>query len=244
MRAAAGRTYEAGVRIGQLDDASPDPEADEGYTLLVKRAKDVTERMRIVAMAQRSGRLNKAAGAAEKASLRREILTGPVAALGQVAQRARKDYRDIAMQFRYKPGRQSYVAFEGAIRAMQAAAEANKQVLVPYGLSGAVTVHLGELVDRFAKARELCDQGRVAHKAATQQLDEMAQDLGSIIRTLDGRNRVRYKHDPQMLAKWIAASTVLGTRGAADVGEPVPGPGAGQPGGGSPGVGGEVRPAA
>jgi hypothetical protein len=156
-----------------------------------------------------------------------------VAALGQVAQRARKDHRDIAMQFRYKPGRQSYVAFEGAIRAMQGAAEANKQVLVPYGLSGAVTVHLGELLDRFAKARELCDEGRVAHKAATQQLDELAQDLGSIIRTLDGRNRVRYKNDPQMLAKWIAASTVLGTRGPADAEVP-----------GTPVAGGEVRPAA
>jgi hypothetical protein len=155
---------------------------------LVKRAKDVTDQMRVLAMAQRSGRLNKAAGAAEKASLRREILTGP---------------------------------------------EANKQVLVPYGLSAAVTVHLGELLDRFAKARELCDQGRVAHKAATQQLDELAQDPGSIIRTMDARNRLRYKDDPQMLANWIAASTVLGTRGPADVGEPA-----------APVAGGEVRPAA
>jgi hypothetical protein len=97
---------------------------------------------------------------------------------------------------------------------MQAAAEANKQVLVPnYGLAGAATVYLGQLLDRFAKARELCDQGRVAHKAATQQLDELAQDLGSIIRTLDARNRVRYKDGPEMLAKGIVASTVLGTRG-------------------------------
>jgi hypothetical protein len=32
---------------------------------------------------------------------------------------------------------------------------------------------------------------------------------------MDARNRVRYKDDPQTLAKWVAASTVLGTRGAA-----------------------------
>lgn len=37
------------------------------------------------------------------------------------------------MQFRYKPGRQTYVAFEGAIRTMQGAAEANKKLLVRYG---------------------------------------------------------------------------------------------------------------
>jgi hypothetical protein len=235
MRAGASRSYEAGVRIGLFVDATPNPEADEGYTVLVKRQKDVTEQMRVLAMAQRSGRLDKAAGAAEKATLRQQILAGPVAALVEVAKRARKDHRDIAMQFRYKPGRQSYVAFEGAVRAMQAAVEANKQVLVPYGLSEAVTVHLGELLDRFAKARELCDQGRMAHKAATQQLDELAQDLGSIIRTMDARNRVRYKDDPPMLANWIAASTVLGTRGPGVTGEP---------GSGTPVAGGEVRPAA
>lgn len=187
-------------------------------------------------MAQRSGLLDKAAGAAEKARIRQETLGGPVAALSEVAKRARKDHRDIAMQFRYKPGQQSYVAFEGAGRAMLAAA-ANKEALVPFGLSSTVTVHLTDLLDRFAKARELCDQGRIAHKTATQQLDALAQDLGSIIRTMDARNRVRYTKDPQTLAKWVAASTVLGTRGPAQAGEP-------GPVGEQPVVAGDVRPAA
>ena len=227
MRALASRMYETGVRIELFSDGTPDPEADEGYTSMVKREKEVVEQMRVVAMAQRSGLLDKAAGAAEKARLRQEARTGPLTALSEVAKRARNDYRDIAMQFRYKPGHQSYVAFESAARAMLAAAEANKETLVPYGLSSTVTASLTELLDRFAKARELCDQGRIAHKTATQQLDALAQDLGSIIRTMDARNRVRYKDDPQTLAKWVAASTVLGTRGPAqarEAGVPVPGP--------------------
>jgi hypothetical protein len=100
-----------------------------------------------------------------------------VATLSAIAKRAREDHRDVAIQFRYKPGRQTYVAFEGAIRTMQGSAEANKKLLVRYGLSEAVLVELGTLLDRFAKARELCDQGRMAHKAATQQLDQLAQEL-------------------------------------------------------------------
>ena len=235
-------------------DGNPDPEADEGYTLLVARAKEVTEQMRIVAMAQRSGRLNKTAASADKAVLRQEILRGPVAALAAVAKRARKDHRDIAMQFRYKPGRQTYVAFEGAIRTMQGTAEANKKLLVRYGLSEAVLVELNTLLDRFAKARELCDQGRVAHKAATQQLDELAQELGSVIRAMDARNRVKYKENRQLLEQWIAASTVLGNRGPGvsdEPAQPVLGPATGEPvggtgstQGGTPVAGGEVRPAA
>jgi len=242
MRADASRIFETGVRVGTFTDGNPDPEADEGYTLLVGRSKDVTEQMRIVAMAQRSGRLNKTAGAADKKALRQEILKGPVAALSAVAKRARKDNREVAMQFRYKPGRQTYVAFEGAIRTMQATAEANKKLLVRYGLSEAVLVELSTLLDRFAKAREPCDQGRVAHKAATQQLDQLAQELGSVIRTMDARNRVRYKDNRQLLELWIAASTVLGKPGPGESGEPaeqVEGPAAG-----TPAAGAEVRPAA
>lgn len=116
-------------------------------------------------------------------------------------------------------------------------------------------VELNTLLDRFAKARELCDQGRVAHKAATQQLDELAQELGSVIRAMDARNRVKYKENRQLLEQWIAASTVLGNRGPGVSGkpaQPVLGPATGQPVGGTQGsaqgvtpvAGGEVRPAA
>src|SRR5262249_23191995 len=148
-----------------------------------------------------------------------------------------------------------YVAFEGAVRTMQTTAETNKKLLVKYGLSEPVLVELGALLDRFAKARELCDQGRVVHKAATQQLEELAKELGSVIRTMDARNRIRYKDDTQLLEQWIAASTVLGNPLPVELGqpvEPVPSPDAGQPSsgtqgstqGGTPAAGGEVRPAA
>ena len=238
--------YEAGVRIGLFIDSTPDSEADEGYTSLVKREKDVVEQMRIVAMEQRSGLLDKSAGSTEKADIRQDARTGPMAALAEVARRARKDHRDIAMKFRYKPGQQSYTAFEGAARSMLDTAKAHKELLVPYGLSSTVTDSLAELLDRFAKARELCDQGRIAHKTATQRLEGLAQDLGSIIRTMDARNRVRYKDDPQTLARWIAASRVLGTRGAAEAGA-AEGPPAGPPGAAAGPAGpaaGDVRPAA
>jgi hypothetical protein len=175
--------------------------------------------MRVIAMAQRAGLLDKAAGSAEKARIRQDTRVGPMTALAEVAKRARKDHREIAMQFRYKPGQQSYVAFEGAARSMLAAAGANKETLMPYGLSSTVTASLTELMDRFAKARELCDQGRIAHKSVTQRLEALALDLGSIIRTMDARNRARYKDDPQTLARWVAASTVLDTRWSAQAGD-------------------------
>ena len=80
----------------------------------------------------------------------------------------------------------------------------------------------------------------MAYKAATQQLDELAQELGSVIRAIHARNLVRYKENRQLLEQWIATSTVLGKRAPGDSGAAVER----VEGSGTPAAGGEVRPAA
>ena len=56
----------------------------------------------------------------------------------------------------------------------------------------------------------LSDAGRTAHKGATQQLEKLAKELASVVRTMDARNRLRFKDNRQLLESWISASTVLG----------------------------------
>jgi hypothetical protein len=205
--------------------------------------KELSEQMRQVAAAQRQGLVDKAAGWAEKAKLRREILDRPIAHLAEVGKRAGRRVTDLGLAFRYRPGSQSYVGFRTAARAMQATAEAKKEVLMKFGLSGAVLGQFGELLDQFDAATEQCDRGRTAHERATQQLDELAQELASVVRTMDARNRGRFRDHRGLLESWISASTILGVRRGE--GEPVEpraeGP---QTQGGTPGAGGEVRPAA
>jgi hypothetical protein len=126
---------------------------------------------------------------------------------------------------------------------MQAEAEQHKAALLKYGLSESVLAQLGELLDRFDAAVLLGNNGRTAHKGATQQLEALAAELASVVRTMDARNRQRFAGNAQLLASWVSASTVLGKRGVgatAPVETPV---GEGQQGG-TPAAGGEVRPAA
>jgi len=96
------------------------------------------------------------------------------------------------------------------------------------------------------------NNGRTAHKGATQQLEALAAELAAVVRTMDARNRQRFAGNAQLLASWVSASTVLGGRrgvsGAGLEGAPVAGADAGGTGvaadaGGTP-AGGEVRPAA
>ena len=173
---------------------------------------------------------------------RREILAGPVAHLAEVGKRAKRSEHELGVAFRYKPGRQTYVAFQTNVRSMQAAAEASKEVLVQYALSEAVLAKLGEMLDQFDAAVRLSDTGRTAHKGATKQLDDLASELTSLVRTMDARNRLRFADNRQLLESWVSASTVLGVKRGEAVEGPAPGTVPGSEPSGTPG--GEVRPAA
>ena len=177
--------------------------------------------------------------------MRREILAGPVTHLAQVGRRASRDVHELGQAFQRKPSKGTYVELLTASRTVQAEAEQHEAVLLKYGLSEAVLAQLGELRDRFDAAVLLMNNGRTAHKGATQQLEALAAELGSVVRTLDARNRRRFAGNAQLLASWVSASTVLGGKrgvaGAAPAGAAPAGAGGEQ--GGTP-AGGEVRPAA
>jgi hypothetical protein len=131
-----------------------------------------------------------------------------------------------------------------AARSMQAEAESHKEVLLKYGMSEPVLAQFGQLLDQFDAAVLLGNNGRTAHKGATQQLDALAADLASVVRTMDARNRHRFQGNTQLLGSWISASTVLGSKRAVPDPAPVETPATEGQQGGTPVAGGEVRPAA
>jgi hypothetical protein len=147
---------------------------------------------------------------------------------------------------RYRPSAQTYVAFRTAVGAMQSAAEAGKEELVQFGLSEAVLAQLAELLSQYDAAVLRINAGRTAHKGATKQLDDLAVEIASVVRTMDARNRFRFQDNRQLLESWVSASTVLGLRRGTPepVESPAPGPAPGSEQVGTPVAGGEVRPAA
>jgi hypothetical protein len=238
MGADLSRVYDMGTRVGSFSDTEPD--TDPGHAQLVAEVKRLVEEMKVAAAAQRTGLIDRRAGAAEKADLRREILAGPA----QVGRRASRDVHELAQDVQRKPSKGSYVEFLTAARTMQAKAEEHKAVLLKYGGSEPVLAQFGELLDRFEAAVLLANNGRTAHKGATQQLEALAAELGSVGRTMDARNRQRFAGNAQLLTSWVSASTVLGSKRGAAVPAPTETPASGGETIGTPVAGGEVRPAA
>jgi hypothetical protein len=63
-------------------------------------------------------------------------------------------------------------------------------------------------LNKFEAAVALANDGRAKHKGATKQLEQLATELASVVRTMDARNRQRVQDNRQLLESWISASTV------------------------------------
>ena len=249
-----------GVRVVLYGERHPD--TDPAHGVLVGRLKGVVDQMEQEEGLQRSALMDRHTSALDKRRLRREMLAGPIAHVVGVADLARKDEPSLATQVQYRPSGNTFGGHLAAARGLLAEAEANQELLTKYGLSAEVLGAYRELLGQSDAAVRLGDEGRASHKGATPHLRELAKEVRQIVRTLDGRNRIRFKNDPKVLGEWISASTVLGKpgpvsgsgSGSESASQPAAGPtqgsgsasgqSQGSAQGGMPAAGGDVRPAA
>jgi hypothetical protein len=229
MNGQSRRTIEMGRRALEFCVAHPDTEPSTAT--VVTRLEQLVARAEDAATAQRNGRLQAHAATLRKRELRRGMRAGAIAHLDDVGRAAAREVHELGNTFRFKPDANSYLSFRTAARAMAAAAETHKEVLLRHGLSQSVLDEFVRTLDQFDEAVALGNEGRAAHVGATRELRGVSE-IARTVRVMDARNRQRFAQDGQLLGSWISASTVLGTpsRGA----EPEEGPPAG----------GEVRPAA
>ena len=242
------------VRVVLYGDRHAD--TDAGNMVLVGKLKGVVEQMEQEEAVQRSALMDRHTSSLDKRRLRREMLAGPVAHVVGVADLARKDEPSLATQVQYRPSGNTFGGHLAAARGLLAEAETHQELLAKYGLSDGVLEVYREVLSQSEAAVRLGDEGRAAHKGATPHLKDLAREIRQIVRTLDGRNRIRFKNDAKLLGEWISASTVLGKPGPVPGTGPAASPAAGPtqgsaPGqsqgsaqGGTPAVGGDVRPAA
>jgi hypothetical protein len=247
MNSVVRRIVEMVARVVSWIDAHPD--TDAGQQVSAARLKEVQAEMEQVAALQRAGLIAVHTGAGEKRRLRREMLAGPIAHLSEIGGLAGRDHPDLVNKLRYRPSGNTSLAHRTAARSLQAEAEANKEVLVKYGLSEAVLEVYGQLLDQYDAGVKAGIEGRAMHTGATRRLKALALEAGQLVRAMDARNRYRFRTDEQALGAWISASAVFGQPGGVGSVEtpapvpPRPGPSPADEGK-TPEAGGDVRPAA
>jgi len=165
------------------------------------------------------------------------MLSVPIAHLAEVGRAAAREDHELGKTFRFKPGADTFLAFRTAARGMATAAHTHRETLAKYGLAQSVLDQLVQMLDQFDAALALGNEGRTAHIGATRELKSVAQEIVRTVRLMDGRNRLRFADDGQLLGSWLGASRVLGEPRTGTEAAPA------APGGETP-AGSDVRPAA
>jgi len=225
------------------------PDGDAGYNVSLAQLEEAVARGKKAAAAQRQALVDLRTSSAQKKELRRAILLGPIAHLAGVGKLAAKEVPELSKSVLKKPGVGSYLSFLTAARTLQAAAEANKEVLAKFGQSESVLAQFGQLLDQFDAAVSLGKEGRTTHKGATLELRTVATLIAQTVRVMDARNRQRFQDDPQALGAWLSAKRVLGNPSGSGAAAPVVTGNAGTPvppvvPGNEPSGVGDARPAA
>lgn len=245
MDAESGRKIQMGNSALKFTDSHPDD--DPGAAPVAAMLKQLLGRADALAAAQRQGMIHVRAASARKEELRREMMV-PIAHLARVGAVASRVEHELGQTFRFKPGASTFLAFRTAARSMATAAEERKETLVKHGLASSVLQEFVRLLDEFDAAVALGTEGRTAHIGATRELKAVAQEVVRTVRVMDGRNRLRFAGDGELLGSWLGASRVRRTPRTGMEGEPaapeapaaVPSPGAA----GSSPPGSQARPAA
>jgi hypothetical protein len=95
---------------------------------------------------------------------------------------------------------------------------------------------LGVTLDQFQTAVEQGAAGRLAHVGATAELNVVSDQVVQIVKVMNGLVRVRFGSQPETLAAWASASSVVATPRPSEDATTPPSP--------TPPAGGEIKPAA
>ncbi|HET9466335.1 MAG TPA: hypothetical protein VFO71_12435 [Gemmatimonadales bacterium] len=234
MKATIRRTIEMATRVMNFSRAHPNPSS--GYSAALARLEKALAEADVLAARQRDGINAVRSATRQKRALRRKMRRTQLVHLARVAESAAAELPDIAQKFRLSREGVPYLAFRTAARGMSAEAQSQKEILVKHGLLDEVLESLARSLDEFDKAVGQGTDGRRAHVGASAELDAVADELGQIVRLMDGLNRFRFADDATSLAEWVSASNTVarsGGRVAVDEGPPA-----------TLSQGGEIKPAA
>jgi hypothetical protein len=233
MDARVRRKLEMGARALEFGHAHP--LASPGYAATMVRVEERLVRADLLATQQRDGILAAQAATARKRELVATIKQTHLHHLARIAESAAGELPELGQKFLLKPGKGSYRAFRTAAHGMLAEAQNRRQELVKHGLVEPLLDDLARLLDELDTVFERGQVARRMHVGASAQLQVVADEVVKLVRSLGGPNRFRFANDPDLLAQWKSASTVVSGR------RPVPP--VEQPAEGTKGAG-DVRPAA
>ena len=208
MNTVVRRKLEMAARVREFTRARAASEL--GYPPALARLDELLTRADAIAGRQHQGRVAAQGARARRRELRRLLHTQLVHYLVAVGTYAGKNQAELAQQFRLPDSNSTNAAFLTSVKALVAAAESQRDLLVQRGMAVASLEQINRLVTEFEVASEAARTARRDHIGARADLDVITGQLMDEIKLLDGITRYRFGDDPEVMVEWKAARQVLG----------------------------------
>ncbi len=220
------------------------PVEDPGLIALLAQLDELLKQAKESAARQREGITRSRGATALRRQLEDEIRQTHLPHVARVAGIAAEEKPELEPGLRIRGDTRTIRGFRTAVGTITATAQANHELLLKHGLAQSVLDDLVTMVDRFEQAVLQGVEARRQHIEATADLKILGNKITQVVKVMDGIQRLRFARDPERLAAWESASSVLAEPSSSEPAQDTPG--SGTPGGGTPGSGTseDVRPAA
>ncbi|HET9707947.1 MAG TPA: hypothetical protein VFP39_06565 [Gemmatimonadales bacterium] len=184
--------------------------SEPGYPPVLARLDELIARAEVIAGRQHQGVVAAQGAFAHRRNLRDVLHRQLVHYLVALGTYAGKDQADLARQFRLPSSHANNTAFLTAVKALVAAAESQRDLLIKQGMAVASLDEINRLVTDFEAASEVARTARRDHIGARADLDLITAQLMDEVNLLEGITRYRFGNDPEVMVEWKAARRVLG----------------------------------
>ena len=197
------RKLEMATRVRTFSRAHPSTEPT--YTAVLGRLEERLNEVEVIATRQFEARVAARGARNTRKELRRIVHFQLLKYLVIVGKVAAKTRTELAKQFRLPSVGANNRAFLTSVKALVAAAEQQRDVMVAAGMAPALLDELHQKLAAFEIASEDARAKRLSHIGARTDLEKIAGIIMDEVRVLDGINSWRFANNPEVLAEWEAA---------------------------------------
>lgn len=183
---------------------------EPGYVPVLTHFEELLTRADGIVARQHQGRVAAKGARARRKELRRMLHFQLVRYLVAVGSVASKEQAEMAARFRLPDNGATNTVFLTSVKALLAAAESQRELLVTAGMAPVLLEDLGRMVTDFETVSEAARTARRDHIGARADLEVITTELVEQVKVLDGLTRYRFGNDPEVMAEWKAARQVLG----------------------------------
>lgn len=207
MDAVLRRRLEMAVRVRDFLRAHRTDGVAEGAALA--RLEELVQRAENLASQQLAGILAARAAVEVRAEVRRALRSKLLLYLSAVGKVAANENAELGAQFRLQRvgPNQPFVTMA---RGMLEKATAHKELLEKRGMSETLLADLTAGIEEFEQTLEATRASRLEHVGASADLKVVMAEVSEQVKVLDGVVRYRFGDNPELMAAWASAHSVVG----------------------------------